>query len=81
MVPSLLAARFDRLILDVPPTLGLPDAKTVCDLCDAILFVVRAHWTPSGDADAALDILDRSRVLGVVLNEADMDSTRYEYAS
>jgi protein-tyrosine kinase len=76
-----LAARFDRLVLDAPPTLGLPDAKTVSDLCDAILFVVRAHSTPGRDADAALDILDRSRVLGVVLNEADVDAGRYQYPS
>jgi capsular exopolysaccharide synthesis family protein len=75
-----LGARFDWLVLDVPPTLGLPDAKTVADVCDAILFVVRAHSTPREDAEAALDILDRSRVLGVVLNEADMDPARYEYA-
>jgi len=75
-----LGTRFDRLVLDVPPTLGLPDAKIVCDLCDAILFVVRAHATPREDADAALDILDRTRVLGVVLNEANADAARYGYA-
>lgn len=75
-----LGARFDRLVLDVPPTLGLPDAKTVCDLCDATLFVVRAHATPREDAEAALEILGRSRVLGMVLNEADMDPARYQYA-
>lgn len=75
-----LGTRFDRLVLDVPPTLGLPDAKIVCDLCDAILFVVRAHATPREDADAALEILDRSRVLGVILNEADTDGARYGYS-
>jgi capsular exopolysaccharide synthesis family protein len=75
-----LGTRFDRLVLDAPPTLGLPDAKTVGDLCDGILFVVRAHATPREDVDAALEILDRSRVVGMILNEADMDPARYEYA-
>jgi len=75
-----LEARFDRLVLDVPPTLGLPDAKTVTDLCDSVLFVVRAHVTPREDADAALEVLGRSRILGIVFNEADVEASRYHYA-
>jgi capsular exopolysaccharide synthesis family protein len=75
-----LGARFDRVVLDVPPTLGLPDAKVVTDLCDGTLFVVRAHQTPRDDVEAALEILDRSRVLGVVLNGTDLEAPRYEYA-
>lgn len=74
-----LMARCDWVILDVPPTLGLPDAKVVTGLCDAILFVVRAHATPREDIEAALEILDRSRVLGIVLNEADAEPERYGY--
>jgi capsular exopolysaccharide synthesis family protein len=75
-----LGTRFDRVVLDVPPTLGLPDAKVVTDLCDGVLFVVRAHSTPREDVEAALEILDRSRILGVVLNGTDIESARYEYA-
>jgi Mrp family chromosome partitioning ATPase len=74
-----LGTRFDRLVLDVPPTLGLPDAKTVSEVCDAVLFVVRAHETPREDAEQALEVLDRSRVLGIVLNESDADAARYGY--
>lgn len=72
-----LAARFDWVILDTPPTLGLPDAKTVSDFCDGILFVVRAHATPQEDVETAFEILDRGRILGVVLNEADATPGRY----
>jgi capsular exopolysaccharide synthesis family protein len=72
-----LAARFDWVILDTPPTLGLPDAKIVSDLCDGILFVVRAHTTPQEDVEAAFEVLDRGRILGVVLNEADTSPGRY----
>jgi capsular exopolysaccharide synthesis family protein len=72
-----LAARFDCVILDTPPTLGLPDAKIVSDLCDGILFVVRAHATPQEDVEASFEVLDRARILGVVLNEADTSPGRY----
>ena len=76
-----LVGRYDRLILDVPPALGMPDAKTLCDLCDGIVFVVRADQTPSVDVQQALEVLDRRRLLGLVLNGVETDPTRYGYAS
>lgn len=66
-----LGSRYDRVILDLPPTLGLPDAKEVSELCDGVVFVVRADETPGDDVASALEVLDRSRVLGLVLNGAD----------
>jgi capsular exopolysaccharide synthesis family protein len=78
---ELLASRYDRIVLDLPPTLGLPDAKTVSEICDGIIFVVRADGTPEADVTAALDVLDRRRVLGVVLNGTEREPGRYEYRS
>jgi Mrp family chromosome partitioning ATPase len=75
-----LSTDFDRVIFDVPPVLGLPDAKVVTDLCDGILLVLRAHSTPQEDVVEALEVLRRERVLGVVLNEADITRTQYGYA-
>ncbi|MCP5056923.1 MAG: CpsD/CapB family tyrosine-protein kinase [bacterium] len=66
-----LAQRYDRVILDLPCTLGLPDVKTVSELCDGVVFVVRADRTPQGEVAAAIEILDRRRILGVVLNGAE----------
>ena len=37
-----LSARFQTVIVDAPPVLGLPDTVTLVDLCDAALFVVGA---------------------------------------
>ena len=74
-----LAARYDRVVFDVPPVIGLPEARTMCDLCDGIVFVVRADSTARGDVETALDVLDRSRVLGLVLNDVDETPTRYGY--
>ncbi len=72
-----LANRYERVILDLPPTLGLPDAKTVSGLCDGTVFVVRADETPQRDIEAALEVLGRERVLGIVMNGADSPSDTY----
>ena len=76
-----VSERYDRVVLDTPAALGLPDAKSVADLCDGIVMVVRADKTPQEDAQTVLEILDRSRVLGLVLNGADIEQGRYGYAS
>jgi capsular exopolysaccharide synthesis family protein len=73
-----LANRYDRVILDLPPTLGLPDAKTVSEVCDGVIFVVRADVTPEPEIASALDVIDRRRVLGLVINDSEPVSSRYE---
>jgi protein-tyrosine kinase len=70
-----LARNYDTVILDSPCTLGVPDAKSVSELTDGLLFVVRADRTPEEEVEAALDVLDRRRILGLVLNDARMAST------
>lgn len=74
-----LSQRYDTVILDTPPTLALPDAKTLSEITDGLLLVVRADVTPQEDVEAALDVLDRRRVLGLVLNGAETDEQRYGY--
>jgi len=74
-----VARSYDHVILDLPPTLAMPDAKTMCELVDGIVLVVRADRTPQDDVAAALDVLDRRRILGVVLNGTDVKPERYGY--
>jgi len=76
-----VAPRYDRVILDTPAALGLPDAKAVADLCDGVVVVVRADVTPQEDVQTVLEIVDRRRVLGLVLNGAAADQGRYGYVS
>lgn len=75
-----LAQRYERVILDLPCTLGLPDVKTVSELCDGVVFVVRADRTPQAEVTAAIEILDRRRILGVVLNGAEAGDAYGPYA-
>jgi capsular exopolysaccharide synthesis family protein len=74
-----VAGRYDRVILDTPACLGLPDAKSVSQYCDGLVMVVRAGVTPKEEVQAALDILDRGRVIGMVLNGSDATREQYGY--
>jgi Mrp family chromosome partitioning ATPase len=73
------AGRYDRIILDTPACLGLPDAKSVSELCDGLVMVVRAGVTPKEEVQAALEILDRRRVVGMVLNGSEATREQYGY--
>jgi capsular exopolysaccharide synthesis family protein len=73
--------RYDRVGLDTPAALGLPDAKVVSDLCDGMVMVVRADKTRQEDVQTVLEILDRQRLLGLLLNGAAVDQGRYGYVS
>jgi capsular exopolysaccharide synthesis family protein len=72
-------SRYDQVILDTPACLGLPDTKTITELCDGIILVVRADVTPRSDMEAVLEILDRRRVLGTLLNGAEISRQQYGY--
>jgi capsular exopolysaccharide synthesis family protein len=74
-----LVARYHRVVFDTPATLALPDAKAVSELSDGVVLVVRAETSPQEDVQAALDVLDRRRVIGLVLNGAAVDPERYGY--
>jgi len=74
------SARYDRVILDTPAALGLPDAKAVSELCDGMVLVVRADVTSQSDIQAVLEILDRRRLLGMLINGVDVPEGRYGYA-
>ncbi len=74
-----LVGRYDLVILDTPAALALPDAKTISEFTDGAILVVRADVTSEDDVQTTLDVLDRRRILGVVLNGADVDQSYYGY--
>ena len=75
------AQRYDRVFLDTPAALGLPDAKAICDQSDGMVIIVRADQTRQEDVQTVLEFLDRDRILGMVLNGTVSDQGRYGYAS
>lgn len=66
-----LRARFDRIIIDMPPVAPLADVHVVSPIADGLLMVVRAGITPKPAIERALSGLEMSKVLGLVLNAAE----------
>ena len=68
-----LRARYDYIILDTPPLLGVADARTLAKLADGVLVMVRWGSTPIAAVDAALAGLeqDEAAIIGAVLTMVD----------
>jgi capsular exopolysaccharide synthesis family protein len=65
-----LRSHFDRVLIDGPPVAPLADVEFLTPRVDGLLLVVRAGVTPKPSIRTALGSLDRSRLLGLVLNES-----------
>jgi protein-tyrosine kinase len=70
---------FDFVILDSPPATPVHDPSLLADLCDGVLFVVRAGATDFKVAEKALAGFQEKNVLGVVLNAADQNDSHEQY--
>ena len=74
-----MAAIFDWIILDSPPALAVHDASILADMCDGVLFVLRAGSTDFELAEkASLEFRDKN-LLGVVLNRVDKSDNYGDY--
>ncbi len=69
-----VADRYDDVIIDTPPVLGMPDAKVLAAKADAVVFVVQWHRTKRDAAAAAVKELDTaaSKMAGLVLTQVDL---------
>lgn len=70
---------FDWIILDSPPALAVHDASILADMCDGVLFVVRAGSTDYGLAAKASSEFHDKNLLGVVLNRVDKNDSYGDY--
>ena len=72
---------YDQIIFDTPPIIGIADTKVIGKLVDGFLFVVRPGVADYGSASAAKKMLDNTgqKVLGVIVNGADMSREPYYY--
>jgi capsular exopolysaccharide synthesis family protein len=70
---------FDWVILDSPPALPVHDACMLADICDGVLFVVRAGSTDSEIAQRVSAEFRDKNLLGVVLNRVDSADTYNNY--
>ncbi|MCB2263529.1 MAG: polysaccharide biosynthesis tyrosine autokinase [Candidatus Thiosymbion ectosymbiont of Robbea hypermnestra] len=76
---GLAREKFDYVIIDGPPVVGLADALVLADLAGASLFVVEAARTRTGVLESAIKRLRavNARVIGCLLTKVDQASSRY----
>lgn len=74
-----LRQRFDFILIDSSPVIGLSDARVLCTMCDGTLFVVRGQQTTTTAARHAMEQLRmvNAQILGAVLNGIDIRAADY----
>ena len=76
---ALLRTKFDYVILDCSPTIGLPDALILARLADKVLIVSAIDYTPIDmlvNTKKSLEGVDAS-IAGVVVNKVKGSSSSY----
>ena len=69
-----------QIVIDCPPVLSTPDPMVIARQVDGVLMVVRAGKTPRDYLMKALQSINSNKVVGVVLNGADLGiSSKYYY--
>src|SRR2546426_9904395 len=66
-----LTVWFDWIVIDSPPVLPLADTSVWSRLADGILLIAREGTTKKRELQRGLEILDHSKVLGLVLNSSE----------
>ena len=78
---ALLGDRFAHIVIDSPPMLGVSDTLVLAPRVDGVILVLRHGHTGRDAAQRGVQMLGsvRARVLGVVLNHADVRTTAAGY--
>jgi capsular exopolysaccharide synthesis family protein len=76
-----LMKRFDRIIIDSPPTISVTDANILAAVTDGVVLVIKAGKTSRRIVNRAKKNLEevQGKLLGVILNAVDMRRSRYYY--
>jgi len=76
-----LRNRFDRIVIDTPPVLGLSETSIMQSLVDGVLFVIWTGHTPKRGIETAIETLraNGANFYGFVLNRLDLNATQNYY--
>lgn len=68
-----LRERYDCVVFDTPPLLGVNDARAIASIADAVLLAVRWDKTPKNAVKNARDLLDQdhARTIGAIFTMVD----------
>jgi capsular exopolysaccharide synthesis family protein len=75
-----LEASFDWIIIDTPPIRPLADTPVWMKLADGVLLVAREGVCEKKQLERAMEVIDRSKMLGVVVNSCSSNEQKYYYA-
>jgi capsular exopolysaccharide synthesis family protein len=68
--------QYDFVVLDTPPLVPVFDSALLARIVDGLLIVVAANRTPRRLLEEGLNLLDASKVLGIVFNRDDRSLSR-----
>lgn len=76
---DLLSTRFDSIIIDSPPVMGLADAPLIGNKVEGVVYVIEANATHKSMARVSLSRLKAANVhvMGVVLTKFDARTAHY----
>jgi capsular exopolysaccharide synthesis family protein len=75
-----LRKKYQKIVIDTPPVLGLSETSMMQNLVDGVLFVISSNQTPMRSVKAAIDTLraNGAKFYGFVLNRIDLsDNANY----
>ncbi len=80
---ALAAEKFDQIVIDGPPVLGLADAPLLGNLADATVLVIEASGTRRDFARGAVKRLKatQSHLIGAILSKVESRGSSYGYHS
>jgi protein-tyrosine kinase len=64
-------AQYDYIVMDTPPLALVQDCRVVARWVDGVVVVVAAHQTPRTLLETALDVVDPTKLVGIVFNGFD----------
>lgn len=76
-----LQGRFDHILIDAPPVMGLADAPLLSSRVEGTVYVIEAHGTRTSMARLALGRLQfaNARIVGAVLTKFESKRAHYGY--
>ncbi|MFT7052976.1 MAG: succinoglycan biosynthesis transport protein ExoP [Psychromonas sp.] len=79
---TVLREKYDRIIIDSPPTQAVSDALILAKQADSVIYVVRSETTKKSVVKKGLSRLLAidTKIDGIVLNLVDMKKTKYEHS-
>jgi len=75
-----LGTFFHWIIIDTPPVLPLADTPLWMKLADGVLLVTREGVCEKKQLERTVEVIDRSTMLGVIVNNCNSNEQKYYYA-